>query len=127
MTNLKSRTQAAARKRRQRARQRKDGWHRIEIALSDKEYEALNYLCVQCNPGRPPYDRNEFISLLLLCHLERLKRQQAKLGTCEHCKAQMPNHCEGVFMGQSNCWLTRDARKLNLTTVTGHANIEEDN
>ena len=125
MTNLRKASQAAARKRRQRARQQKDGLHRMEIALNDKENEALDYLCVHRNPGRPPYDRNELISLLLLCSLEQLKRQQAKLGICEHCKEQMPNHCDGLFMGQSNCWLTRDARKLNLTSVTGHANLED--
>lgn len=127
MTNLKAPSQAAARKRRQRANQRKDGLHRMEFTFTDLEKEALDYLCVNRNPGREPYDRNELVSLLLLCNLEHLKRQQAKLGMCPHCKEQMPNHCKGLFIGQSNCWLTRDARQLNLTNVTGHANLEETN
>ncbi|HAT8009616.1 TPA: hypothetical protein ACHWKL_003623 [Providencia stuartii] len=125
MTNLRSSIKAKERKRRQRANQRKDGLNRMEITLTNLEKEALEYLCIHRNPGREPYDRNELISLLLLCDLERLKRQHAKLGACQHCNEQVPNHCNGLFKGQSNCWLTRDARQLNLTSVTGHANLEE--
>lgn len=125
MTNLRSSIKAKERKRRQRANQRKDGLHCMEFTFTDLEKDALDYLCIHRNPGREPYDRNELVSLLLLCNLDQLKQQYTELGTCQHCNEQIPNHCDGLFKGQSNCWLTRDARQLNLPTVTGHANLEE--
>ncbi len=125
MSNLKSKTQATARKRLQRARQAKRfGQHRLDVILCDREYQALEALRARRNPGREPYSRNDFISLLLLCELERLERQEALLGTCQHCGEDLPKGCGSSFKGESACWFTRDCRSLNLTDVTGHANLE---
>lgn len=126
MTDKKAITPAAVRKRRQRKNQQKDGLYRHEIALNEKENDILEYIRHHRNPGRDPYDRNELIALLLLCDFERLKRQEARLGKCPHCNDELPEGCNSLFKGDSSCWFTRDCRKLNLTSVTGHANIEDE-
>ncbi|QBH95974.1 hypothetical protein EKN56_05895 [Limnobaculum zhutongyuii] len=125
MTNLKKKQQNAERKRRQRANQAKRfGEHRLETVLCDREFQALEIIRVRRNPGREPYSRNDCISLLLLCELARLERQEARLGKCQHCGNTLPEGCQAAFKGEAVCWFTRDCRALNLTDVTGHARLE---
>jgi hypothetical protein len=126
MTNLRAKQQNAARKRRQRARQTQQfGLHRIEVLLSDREFQMLESACVRRNPGREPYSKNDYIALLIFADGERLERQESALGVCNRCKSQLPGGCAGTFKGESSCWLTRDCRTLNLTDVTGHARLDE--
>jgi len=126
MTNLKAKLQNAARKRRQRARQTQQfGLHRIEVLLSDREFQMLESACIRRNPGREPYSKNDYIALLIFADGERLERQESALGVCNRCKSPLPVGCSGVFQGEDACWLTRDCRTLNLTDVTGHAQIDE--
>ncbi|MEC5319286.1 hypothetical protein VSX61_10085 [Brenneria populi subsp. brevivirga] len=118
--------QAAARKRRQRARQSSQfGQHRLELQLSDFEWQKLEENCKRRNPGREPYSKADYVSLLILCDSERLARQEAKLGACQRCGTALPKGYDGVFNGEAACWFTRDARLLNLTGVTGHAQIDD--
>lgn len=126
MTNIKAKLQNAARKRRQRARQAQQfGLHRIEVLLSDREFQMLESACVRRNPGREPYSKNDYIALLIFADGERLERQESGLGVCNRCKSPLPAGCAGTFLGEVTCWLTRDCRTLNLTDVTGHARLDE--
>lgn len=121
MTNLKSKQQAAARKRRQRARQvRQEGAHKLEVMLTDREWLALETGCISRNQGRTPYSKTEYIALLLLADEAALAHQVAQLGTCPRCSESLPATCNGLFRGETACWLTLDCLSLNLSGVTGH-------
>lgn len=116
----------AERKADQRARQvNSTGLHRIEIQLSEREYQMALQGCSRRNPGRNPYSIKEYVELLLFCDSKRLERQEASLGMCKHCGEQLPKGCNAAFIGEGRCWFTRDAKSLNLTSVTGHAQIDE--
>ncbi|MBN3174849.1 hypothetical protein H4F69_14975 [Pectobacterium brasiliense] len=127
MTNLNQKQQAAARKRRQRARQANEfGQNRLELVLSDSELQMLEDNCKRRNPGQEPYSKADYVSLLILCDNERLARQEAALGTCERCNETLPAVCGGLFRGESACFFLRDFRQLNLTDVTGHAQLSDE-
>ncbi|QBH95485.1 hypothetical protein EKN56_03125 [Limnobaculum zhutongyuii] len=127
MTNPKSKEQAAARKRRHRERQRQAfGQNRVELVLSTREKVMLQEGCRLRNIGGEPYSITEYISLLIICDYERLHKQLATLGRCPNCDSTLPEGCGGVFKGDSQCFHTRNFRALNLTNVTGHANLEGD-
>ncbi|MCI4204393.1 hypothetical protein [Dickeya dianthicola] len=127
MNSLNQKEKAAARKRRQRARQANEfGQHRLELMLSDRELQMLEENCKRRNPGREPYSKADYVSLLILCDNERLARQESSLGTCRSCNSQLPGGCGGAFIGEEACFFTRDARSLNLTDVTGHARLSDE-
>lgn len=126
MTKHNGKEQAAARKRLSRARQKSQfGQHRLEIVLSDRGYAMLLEGCKRRNPGREPYAPSEYVELLLFCDGERLVRQDAVLGNCNHCNLPLPAGCNTAFIGESACWFHRQSRSLNLTDVTGHARLDE--
>lgn len=117
---------AAERKADQRARQTQStGLHRIEIELSEREYQMALQGCSRRNPGRNPYKIKEYLELLLFCDSQRLDRQESTLGKCQHCAEPLPKGCGAAFIGEGKCWFTRDAKLLNLTSVTGHAHLSE--
>jgi hypothetical protein len=117
--------QATARKRRQRAADKaRFGNRKIEIVLSDNELELLDQNCITRNQGGEPYSRNEYISLLILCDAVRLAKRIVKLGCCKNCGLPLPVGCGGSFKGEASCFLTRDFRKLNLTSVS--CNVDAD-
>ncbi|EOA2949959.1 hypothetical protein ACULTK_004415 [Yersinia enterocolitica] len=126
MTKGNSKEQVAARKRLSRARQKSQfGQHRLEIVLSARVYTMLLECCKRRNPGRKPYIPSEYVELLLFCDGERLARQEAALGNCNHCNLPLPAGCNTAFIGESACWFYRQSRSLNLTDVTGHAQLDE--
>ncbi|AYW91679.1 hypothetical protein [Yersinia pseudotuberculosis] len=126
MTKHNSKEHAAARKRLSRARGKSQfGQHRLEIVLSDRGFKKLLDACQRRNPGRKPYIHSEYIELLLFCDGERLERQEACLGHCNHCKLPLPAGCNTAFIGESACWFYRQSRSLNLTDVTSHAQLDE--
>ncbi|WP_038914140.1 hypothetical protein [Dickeya zeae] len=127
MNSLNQKEKAAARKRRQRARQANEfGQHRLELMLSDRELQMLEENCKRRNPGREPYSKADYVSLLILCDNERLARQESSLGSCRSCNSQLPAGCGSAFIGEKACFFTHDARKLNLTDVTGHARLSDE-
>ncbi|WP_145491665.1 hypothetical protein [Yersinia rohdei] len=126
MTKGNSKEQVAARKRLSRARAKSQfGQHRLEIVLSDRGFQMLLEGCQRRNPGRKPYIPSEYVELLLFCDGERLERQEAALGNCNHCNLPLPAGCNTAFIGESACWFYRQSRSLNLTDVTGHAQLDE--
>lgn len=115
---------AAERKAAQRQRVKQRGGSRDDLVLTDKEDAALEKNRRRRNPGHRPYSRTEYIGLLILCDNERLDRQEAGLGVCQRCGNALPVGCGGDFRGEGACWFTRAFRVLNLTVVTGHANLQ---
>ncbi|EPY3064533.1 hypothetical protein ACW6RU_001585 [Shigella sonnei] len=109
-----------------RARQAAAGNVRHELVLTRDEAEMLDKNCQRRNPGRAPYSRNEYISLLILCDNARLDKQEAKLGICPRCNKPLPVGCQGDFKGEGACWLTWNYKVMNLTSVTGHANLTDE-
>lgn len=119
---------ARERKAAQRARLASGGGLRHELVLTAQEAAMLDRNRQRRNPGREPYSRNEYLSLLILCDNERLDRQEVRLGVCGRCGKPLPQGCGGEHMRMAaDCWYTRDCLNLNLTSpVTGHANLEDD-
>ena len=115
---------ATERKAAQRQRVKQSGGSRDDLVLTDKENAALEKNRRRRNPGHRPYSRTEYIGLLILCDDERLERQEAGLGVCQRCGKTLPAGCGGDFRGEAACWFTRAFRVLNLTGVTGHANVQ---
>lgn len=122
MEELTAKEKARLRKQRSRARQRlSEGLVRSEFTLNCQEEAALERGRFHRNPGREPYTRSEYIALLLLNDAAKLDAQEAALPQCKKCGSKPPVHCERAFRGDSECWLTIEALKLNLTSVTGHS------
>ncbi|WP_279203935.1 hypothetical protein [Obesumbacterium proteus] len=115
---------ATERKAAQRARLSSTGGIRHELVLTQQEAEMLDSNRQRRNPGHMPYSRNEYISLLIICDSERLARQEVALGTCQRCGNQLPVGCQGDNKGEAVCFYSRHYKLLNLTCVTGHANLK---
>ncbi|MEN4195461.1 hypothetical protein [Serratia marcescens] len=116
---------ATDRKAQQRAKLAANGGLRHELVLTQQEAQMLERNRQRRNPGRTPYGRNEYLSLLILCDDQRLDRQEAALGSCQRCGKTLPGGCNGNYRGEAACWFTRDCMAMNLTSaVTGHANLE---
>jgi hypothetical protein len=113
------------RKAAQRAKDAAAGIHRLELVLTGQEYDALISGCARRNPGRSPYQGREYIALLLLTDKARLERQENSLGRCKRCGEKLPAGCRSLHKGEAACWFTRDCLQMNLTSVTGHANLWE--
>lgn len=62
------------------------------------------------------YTLQEYVTLLLLHDADRLNRELIKLGAtpCRQCGKTPPEHCDGLFKGQGDCWLTRGALELKV-------------
>lgn len=121
MEKMTVKEKARLRKQRSRARQRQcEGVNRSELTLNRQEEAALERGRFHRNPGRQPYTRSEYIALLLINDAAKLAAQESAIPACKKCGAKPPAHCESAFKGEAGCWLTIEALKLNLTSVTGH-------
>ena len=96
----------------ERAQQRK----RVEGALSERERQQLEHLCIARAGAGEPYSADEYISTLVRRDWERWLEQEAMLKqhTCQHCDGQLPKGCGGGHGGEAACWLTRGKRALAL-------------
>lgn len=108
----------SARKRKQAQRQRRAamGIKRVELALSERERQQLQHLCIARAGGGEPYSADEFISTLIRRDWECWLEQEAtlKLQVCQNCDSPLPQGCGGTFDGEAACWLTRGKRALAL-------------
>ncbi|MFQ2255769.1 hypothetical protein ACK33C_22380 [Aeromonas hydrophila] len=62
------------------------------------------------------YTLQEYVVLALLHDADRLNRELKELGKtqCKQCGKIPPEHCDGLFKGQGDCWLTRGALELKV-------------
>jgi hypothetical protein len=107
-TQLK-RKKATARKQKQREKLTQLGVKRVEVTLSDAEYNHLLSACEQraltsLNPDQP-YSVDEYITRLIRNDVKRLA-EQLENASCTRCKAALPRGCGAVFRGERACWLT---------------------
>lgn len=109
MTDEKKRKAAAERKRRSR---NKIETKRLEIELSSKELEMLDWICNFRGAEVDPYDRKEAIATLIREDYKRAKKQADTLGVCTHCNNPLPKGCEKKWKGSSECYHTHKAREL---------------
>ncbi|EOW9487995.1 hypothetical protein ACOCGL_003461 [Vibrio cholerae] len=113
---------AARRSKRYRERQKqvrteqeeKSGLATIELALRAADRERLDTMCQLRAVVNEPYSREEYIAELVEQDEKRYQEQVAALGCCGKCKSPLPQGCEGLFQGDSECWRTRDYRELML-------------
>jgi hypothetical protein len=107
---------ATKRKQAQRARRAALGIQRVEVALSERERQQLDHLCIARAGSREPYSADEFISTLIRRDWERWLEQEAeqKKQTCQHCDCALPQGCGGAFTGQAECWHTQGDKELAL-------------
>lgn len=119
-TNRTDETRAKERTRKQKSREnaakRREslGLERVEIELSKKVRDELETLRHARALSGEPYSVAEYISELILNDAQRYQEQVAALGCCGKCKSQLPQGCEGLFAGDSECWRTRKSKELML-------------
>jgi len=107
---------ATKRKQAQRQRRAALGIKRVEVALSERERQKLNHLCITRAGAGEPYSVDEYISTLIRRDWERWLEQQTELNTqvCPNCECVLPEGCNGTFKGQAECWHTTGGKTLAL-------------
>lgn len=107
---------ATKRKQDQRARRAAIGIRRVEVALSVRERQQLDHLCIARAGSGVPYSADEFISTLIRRDWERWLEQEAELKqrTCQNCECALPKGCGGAFKGEPECWHTQANKTLAL-------------
>lgn len=94
---------ATKRKQVQRQRRAALGIKRVEVALSERERQKLNHLCIARAGAGEPYSADEYISTLIRRDWERWLEQEATLKqqACPNCNKQLPGGCGDSFKGES--------------------------
>ena len=107
---------ATKRKQVQRQRRAELGIKRVEVALSERERQQLNHLCIARAAASEPYSADEYISTLIRRDWERWQQQEAELNAqiCHNCECALPEGCCGTFKGEAECWHTTGAKVLAL-------------
>lgn len=108
------RAAVAERKRLSRERLKQFDIKVVEVKLSARERKILENSCKVRGGVAGPYGADEYISTLIRRDHERLNRQLAELGKCEHCKTALPAGCGGTFKGDGRCFHSRQSRDLLL-------------
>lgn len=104
-----------ARKKAQQAKQEElHGVVKVELRLSSSDCERLDAMRHARAVVGDAYSREEYIAELIEQDEKRYQEQIAALGCCGKCKSPLPQGCEGVFEGDSECWRTRQYRSLML-------------
>ncbi|UTZ44662.1 hypothetical protein [Vibrio campbellii] len=118
----KKRAAARRRKRKSRAKLKaerealveKQGIAKVELELPVTDWDRLDAMRQARAVVGEPYSREEYIAELIQQDENRYQEQVAALGCCGKCKSPLPQGCEGVFEGDSECWRTRKFRELML-------------
>ncbi|MGE6294225.1 hypothetical protein [Aeromonas media] len=107
---------AIKRKRDQRRRRAAMGIKRVEMALSTRERQWLDHLCIARAGTGVPYSADEYISTLIRRDWELWLEQEAELNvtTCQHCSNVLPGGCGGAFKGEEVCWHTAGDKAIAL-------------
>ncbi|MDE5179929.1 hypothetical protein [Vibrio fluvialis] len=112
------REKAKQRKRKSRAsaakRREALGIERVEIELSKKARDELEFLRHARGPLGDPYLVGEYISELIMNDAQRYQEQVAALGCCGKCKNPLPRGCDGLFDGDSDCLRFKNRKELML-------------
>ena len=96
------------------ALEEKQGIAKVELELPAADRDRLDAMRQARAVVGEPYSREEYIAELIQQDEKRYQEQVAALGCCGKCKSPLPQGCEGVFEGDSECWRTRKFRELML-------------
>ncbi|MFW1654227.1 hypothetical protein ACEV92_22235 [Vibrio parahaemolyticus] len=96
------------------ALEEKQGIAKVELELPATDRDRLDAMRQARAVVGEPYSREEYIAELIQQDEKRYQEQVAALGCCGKCKSPLPQGCEGVFEGDSECWRTRKFRELML-------------
>lgn len=103
------------RKKAEKAKQQEQlGVTKVELSLSSADRDRLDVMRQARAVVGEPYTREEYIAELIQQDEQRYQEQVAALGCCGKCKSSLPQGCDGVFEGDSDCWRTRQYRELML-------------
>jgi len=104
----------AEKKAAQRQRERDLGVVTLGVKLSAKENEQIETACKIRGGVRGPYDKDEYIATLIRRDVSMLEKQLAMIGECKGCKIDLPEGCDGICKGQSDCFHHLEYRDLML-------------
>ncbi|WP_025740922.1 hypothetical protein [Salinivibrio socompensis] len=109
MTDEKKREAAKKRKAAERERARLSGIKEVRIKMDETERDQLDELCRVRAGNREPYDQSEFVALLIKRDFQRLQSELEALSAkpCAKCGEALPSGCDGLFEGDSRCFLSR--------------------
>ncbi len=93
------REQARLRKQKQRAKKAKLAVQSLAINASASEQQQLNEQAII----RGFDSISEYLMTLMRIDGDRIKHDQAAIGTCTSCKLPLPQGCKAVFKGQFDC------------------------
>ncbi|MGM6040977.1 hypothetical protein ABLA37_22535 [Vibrio parahaemolyticus] len=96
------------------ALEEKQGIAKVELELPAADRDRLDAMRQARAVVGEPYSREEYIAELIQQDEKRYQEQVAALGCCGKCKSPLPQGCDGVFEGDSECWRTRKFRELML-------------
>lgn len=106
---------AAERKRAQRARQKAAGQAEVKINLYQIERDRLAHLCAVQGTADQPASVEDVVALLIRDRVAWLDRQLAELpAVCPKCQKPTPLGCGGLFKGDGACFLSAHGRALKL-------------
>lgn len=118
------RKRAQERRRSKRYRERKQaekakheeqlGVAKVELSFASSDRDRLDVMRQARTVVGEPYTREEYLAELIQQDEQRYQEQVAELGCCGKCKSPLPQGCDGVFEGDSDCWRTRQYRELML-------------
>lgn len=98
----------------QRQREKSLGVVNINVKLSAKENEQIQRACKIRGGVRGPYDKDEYIAKLIRNDVTMLESQLLMIGTCKGCNIDLPEGCNGVCKGQTDCFHHLEHRDLML-------------
>ena len=104
----------AVKKQAQRDRQKALGIVTLGVKLSAKENEQIETACKIRGGVRGPYDKDEYIAVLIRRDMSMLESQMLQIGECKGCKIPLPGGCNGICKGQSDCFHHLEYRDLML-------------
>lgn len=107
-------SKATLRKRKQREKLKALNITVVEIKLSARERDMLDEGCNVRGGISGAYDCHEYIAKLIINDSKKLKRDLSRLGACKKCKSSLPQGCDGLFKGDTDCFHSKKARALNL-------------
>lgn len=98
---------AAARKRKERAQAKERGETVVSAKLSSLHSERLEWAA-----SVRGYDKAEYIALLIHRDAEKLESVLDDMGACSHCGNELPKGCAAKWKGHRECFHTIKAREV---------------
>lgn len=96
---LRIREQARLRKQKQRAKKAQLAIKSLVVNASSTEEQQLNSQALT----RGFDSASEYLMTLMRIDGDRIKHDQAAIGTCSSCNLPLPKGCNAVFKGQFDC------------------------